>query len=344
MYYSSTSSSTVTGGSWQTLAPAWQKDKYIWTKTVTTYMNNTSSETTPVCISGVNGQNGTNGTNGYNGKDGKGIKSIVEQYYLSTSNSSQAGGSWVTTPPAWANGKYMWTRSVVTYTDNSTTTTNPVCVSGSKGDTGATGAKGDKGATGATGVGISSIVEYYLVSNSSSGVTSSTSGWSTSIPTMTTTNKYLWNYEVVNYTNGTNTPTAPKIIGVYGEKGQTGATGATGAAGNGISTIVNYYLASASASGVTASTSGWTTTVQAVSSSNKYLWNYEKITYTNGSSTSTTPCIIGTYGDKGDKGDKGATGATGAAGVGIKSVDVEYYLSTSSTSLSGGSWSTTAPA
>lgn len=106
MYYSSTSSSTVTGGSWQTLAPAWQKDRYIWTKTVTTYMNNTSSETTPVCISGINGQdgtngiNGTNGTNGTNGKDGKGIKSIVEQYYLSTSNSSQTDGSWVTTPPA----------------------------------------------------------------------------------------------------------------------------------------------------------------------------------------------------------------------------------------------------
>lgn len=91
------------------------------------------------------------------------------------------------------------------------------------------------------------------MSTSSSGVTSSTSGWSTSIPTMTATNKYLWNYEVVHYTNNTSTQTTPKIIGVYGEKGQTGATGATG---NGISTIVNYYLASASSSGVTTSTSG----------------------------------------------------------------------------------------
>ena len=79
-----------------------------------------------------------------------------------------------------------------------------------------------------------------------------------------------------------------------------GATGATGATGNGISNITNYYLASPNSSGITTSTSGWTTSVQSVSSSKKYLWNYEAIAYTNGSSVTTTPCIIGTYGDKGD--------------------------------------------
>ena len=76
--------------------------------------------------------------------------------------------------------------------------------------------------------------------------------------------------------------------------------GATGATGNGISNITNYYLASPNSSGITTSTSGWTTSVQSVSSSKKYLWNYEAIAYTNGSSVTTTPCIIGTYGDKGD--------------------------------------------
>ena len=73
--------------------------------------------------------------------------------------------------------------------------------------------------------------------------------------------------------------------------------------GIGISSITEYYLATASSSGVTTSTSGWTTTVQTVTATKKYLWNYEVVTYTDGSTTTTTPVIIGTYGDKGDTGD-----------------------------------------
>lgn len=79
--------------------------------------------------------------------------------------------------------------------------------------------------------------------------------------------------------------------------------------------MANYYLATNASSNVTASTSGWTTTVQSVSSSKKYLWNYEVVKYTDGAIASTTaPCIIGSYGDTGAKGDKGAKGDTGAAG------------------------------
>ena len=156
---------------------------------------------------------------------------------------------------------------------------------------------------GTSGVGIKSVAEHYAISSSNTTVPTS---WSDSVPTMTTTNKYLWNYETITYTNNTTKDTEKRVIGAYGDKGATGNTGATG---NGISKITNYYLASSSSSGVTTSTSGWTTDVQSVSSSKKYLWNYEVVTYTNGSTSTTTPCIIGTYGDKGDKGDTGATGA-----------------------------------
>ena len=159
------------------------------------------------------------------------------------------------------------------------------------------GAKGDTGATGSSGIGISNITEYYAVSSSN---TTAPTSWSTTVPTMTATNKYLWNYETITYSNNTTTNTSKRVIGVYGDKGNTGSTGATGATGNGISKITNYYLASSSSSGVTTSTSGWTTSVQSVSNSKKYLWNYEVITYTNGSTTTTTPCIIGAYGDTGD--------------------------------------------
>ena len=78
----------------------------------------------------------------------------------------------------------------------------------------------------------------------------------------------------------------------------------------------SYYLATASGSDVSASTAGWTTTVQAITASKKYLWNYEVVTYTNGSTYRSAPCIIGVYGDKGAT---GATGATGPSGIIVSS-------------------------
>lgn len=144
MYYLSTSQTSLTGGSWQTTAPTWVNGKYMWSKTVTTLANGTTKESSPTCIAGAKGDTGS---------AGKGVKSIVEQYYLSTSQTSLVGGSWSTNVPTWTQGKYIWTRSVITYTDNTTTTTNGVCVSGSKGD------KGDAGTNGTNGVnGISPVL------------------------------------------------------------------------------------------------------------------------------------------------------------------------------------------
>lgn len=76
--------------------------------------------------------------------------------------------------------------------------------------------------------------------------------------------------------------------------------GPNGATGKGITNITNYYLATDKDSGITTETSGWTVEVQKITSTNKYLWNYEKIEYTEGDPTITTPIITGTYGDKGE--------------------------------------------
>lgn len=306
-YYLSTSATTLSGGSWLTTAPAWIDGKYIWTKTVTALSDGVIKESDPVCITGGKGASGSTG---------KGVKSIVEQYYKSTSNTTQTGGSWTTTYPGWANGYYIWTKSVITYTDNTTTTTTPICVTGSQGN------------DGATGVGIKNIAEHYAVSTSN---TTAPTAWQDNPPTMTATNKYLWNYETITYTNNATSNSAKRVIGVYGDKGQTGGTGATG---NGIKSITNYYLATASATGVTTSTSGWTTAVQSVTADKKYLWNYEVVTYTNGSTSTTTPCVIGVYGDKGQ---------AGADGNGIKSTAITYQASTSGTTIPTGTWITTIP-
>ena len=133
MYYKSTSATSLSGGSWVTNDPGWENGKYIWSKTVITYTDKTTDESTPVCITGAKGSTGGTGAKGETGATGKGVSSIVEQYYKSTSATALSGGSWGTTYPGWESGKYIWTRSVITYTDKTTTTTTAVCVTGTKG-------------------------------------------------------------------------------------------------------------------------------------------------------------------------------------------------------------------
>ena len=89
-------------------------------------------------------------------------------------------------------------------------------------------------------------------------------------------------------------------------KGADGTNGNDGSDGVGIASQVEKYLATSASSGVTKNTSGWTTTVQTVTETNKYLWNYTITTYTDNTVVETTPCIIGAYGDKGDDGEDAA--------------------------------------
>ena len=118
-YYLSTSNTSQSGGSWSTTVPTWEDGKYIWSRQKTTLSNNTTKTTDPVCITGGKGSTGATGT---------GITSITTEYYLSTSKTSQSGGSWTTTQPTWTTGKYLWTRSKIVYKNpTSTAYTTPVC-------------------------------------------------------------------------------------------------------------------------------------------------------------------------------------------------------------------------
>ena len=224
-YLATTSSSGVTAATsgWTTAVQSVSAaKKYLWNYEVVKYTDGTVASTTAPCIIGSYGDRGSKGDKGDTGgtgATGKGVKSIVEQYYKSTSATAMSGGSWSTTYPGWENSKYIWTRSVITYTDNTTSTTTAVCVTGARGDKGATGG------TGPTGNGIKSITEHYAVSTSNS---SAPTTWSTTVPTMTETNKYLWNYETITYTNNTTNDTAKRVIGAYGNKGATGEDGKNG--------------------------------------------------------------------------------------------------------------------
>ena len=239
-YYISTSPTQLIGGNWQTNAPKWSNNTYVWSRTKTLNENNQISYSNPACISGytpqknvdyfdgstsylwirysnsADGSNmtdtptsstiyigtattinnnsapslpseykwvkyvGNDGVPGVAGKDGKtayihiaysdssdgktgfdtvngtnkkfigqytdyikedstdpssytwslikgkSIKSLIEQYYLSTSSVSQVNGSWSTNSPTWKEGYYIWTKSHIIWEDNTTTDTTPV--------------------------------------------------------------------------------------------------------------------------------------------------------------------------------------------------------------------------
>lgn len=122
------------------------------------------------------------------------------------------------------------------------------------------------------------------ISGSASGATYTVSGLSVDSGTITATATY-------------NGMTAKKEFVVVKQK--------QGDTGNGISKIVQHYLATSSSSGVSTSSSGWTETVQIPTQDNRYLWNYEETFFTNGAKTTTLPHVIGVYGEKGKDGQDG---------------------------------------
>lgn len=265
LYYLSTSSSTLTGGSWSTTAPAWVNGKYMWSKTRVIYTDGSTTETDPACITGSKGANGTNGSNG---EDGRGVTSIVEQYYLSTSSSSLVGGSWSTTAPAWVNGKYIWTRSVITYTDSSSTTTDAICVTGAKGE---------------TGIGVKSYREQYYLSTSYS--TPAGGSWSYNVPSWTD-GKFMWTRTVVTYTDNTTWTSDPVCV-----------TGSAGPSGKGVKSFeVLYYLSTSSS---TLTGGSWSTTAPKWEDG-KYIWTKTKVTYTDNTTYESSPaCLTGGQGKTG---------------------------------------------
>lgn len=247
---------------------------------------------------------------------GSSMKKTVDEFYQSNSPTSLVGGFWKKERPVWVEGKYLWRRTLVTYGNDKQEyipSEDGVCISG------------NTGAAGQSGIGIEGSEDFYLAYNSDTGVTTKTPGWTPTPQQMSEDKKYLWHYETITYTNKKTESTDPHVIGVYGTMGKDG---------NGIKDTVDYYQVSQSN---TVEPSSWSTTPPLLTSENKYLWNYEVITYTNGQTHETAKRVIGVYGDKGQ------TGANGKDGKGISSTKIEYQAGTSGTTAPTGTWSTTIP-
>lgn len=128
-FYQSDSATELVGGEWTTNSVTWISGKYVWQKVITYYKDRTDNSQTAkaICISGANGQDGKPGENGVKGK---GVKSITPQYAISDSNVLQPNEGWLDKEPEWSEGKYIWTRTLVIYDDNTQETTTPIVSNG----------------------------------------------------------------------------------------------------------------------------------------------------------------------------------------------------------------------
>lgn len=148
---------------------------------------------------------------GKDGKDGIGIQSSIVTYQAGSSGVSAPTGTWSDAVPNVAANQYLWSRTIITMTDGSTSTTYSV---------------GKMGANGADGIGLkSSAVTYQIGTN---GTTAPSGTWSSTIPPASQ-GTYLWSRTVTLYTDGTqNTSYSVAYQGTNGAKGDTGPQGPPG--------------------------------------------------------------------------------------------------------------------
>lgn len=137
-YQVGTSGTTAPTGTWSDSPVATTaQGQYLWTRTITTYTDNTTSTAYSVAA------HGTTGAKGATGATGNGVKSTAVTYQVGTSATSAPTGTWSSTPVATtAQGQYLWTRTVTTYTNGTSSTAYSVAAHGATGQRGATGAAG----------------------------------------------------------------------------------------------------------------------------------------------------------------------------------------------------------
>jgi hypothetical protein len=302
---------------WSTTAPVWQAGKYMWQRITITKGDGTTAASTQTCIQGAKGEDGTGVT----------IKGVA--YVKTTVNDSSIGSEYA------LYSDESCTNQITSVEDGDSYLVSGYLFvySGNGSDFTCAGKiQGPQGEQGVAGVGVSNVINYYMASSRSSGVVAGDNGetadeqWTTDVQIVSEDKPYLWNYETMYYTDTNSKSTDPVIMGMYGAEGK------------GISAIEEFYcvtsesscskptndtLAAASAFTGTAVEEKWYTTSPYTTQTLKYLWNCEKVTYTDGDYQIFDPANIGTHGD---------TGAT------IKSEKTQFYISSSNDTCVGGSW------
>lgn len=187
-YQVSTSGTTPPTGTWNSSIPSVDANQYLWTRTVITYTDNTTSTSYSVGKMGANGAKGDKGDTGPAGVDGDGIVSVSNTYQIGSSGTTAPTGSWSSTVPSPQKGKYLWTKTVTTYKKSDPTTVYSVSYYGTDG-------------TAAKYVRVAGD-QVFIYANNFSGNPTPTS--ITLTATLTGTSGYQWSYKQAGQTSFTN--------------------------------------------------------------------------------------------------------------------------------------------
>lgn len=209
-------------GTWSPDIPTVNPGEYLWTRTTWFYSDGTSEQGFSVAKMGEQGPKGDRGNDGLPGKNGIGIRNTSVLYGLSMAETVPPT-AWYQNPPSLVKGQWFWTKTVWTYTDNTTETGYQKTYVARDGN------DGNNGIAGKDGVGIRSTTITYA--QGTSGTVAPTSGWNSQVPNVPA-GQFLWTKTVWTYTDNTNeTGYSVSKIGEQGPKGDTGARGEQGPRG-----------------------------------------------------------------------------------------------------------------
>ena len=344
---------------WYSQVPTLTKGDYLWTKTVWTYTDNTSEtgyQKTYIA------RDGNNGHDGIPGKDGVGIKSTTITYASSTSGTTRPTSGWSSTIPNVPHGQYLWTKTVWTYTDDSSETGYSVAKMGENGQDGQDGKNsyihtayanitkmcnenasftlttetimrfgyGDKWVYKTFGPGTYTANNTTFGRDPYSGKTKQCDAITDFSISDSTGRSWLGTYS----DNNVNAVSNPSYYTWQLTKGDRGEDGIAGKDGVGLkSTLVTYGLSRSE----TDKPITWYSQVPTLTKGD-YLWTKTVWTYTdNTSETGYQKTYIAR------DGNNGHDGIPGKDGVGIKSTTITYASSTSGTTRPTSGWSSTIP-
>lgn len=228
-YQLSTSGTTIPTGTWQTSPQTIPEGRYQWTKTSVTYSDGNKTESYSISYHGKNGSNGTS------------VKttSTSVKYQVGDSGTTKPTGTWQANVPTVVQGKYLWTQTIVNYSDGNSTESYSVAYRGIDGNNGVNGMNAAtiylyQRAT-STPNKPSNTLTYTFSTTKITGTLNN--GWSTAIPTGTDA-VYVTVASVSSKndtaTIATSAWSAPVVLA------QNGKTGSDGKAGLNVATIYLY--------------------------------------------------------------------------------------------------------
>ena len=228
-YQLSTSGTVIPKGTWQTSPQTIPEGQYQWTKTSVTYSDGNKTESYSISYHGKNGNDGTSVKT-----TGTSVK-----YQVGDSGTTKPTGTWQSNVPTVAQGKYLWTQTIVNYSDGNSTESYSVSY------------RGIDGSNGVNGMNTATIYLYQRATSTPSKPSNTltytfsttkitgtlNNGWSTTIPTGTDA-VYVTVASVSSKndtaTIATSVWSAPVVLA------QNGKTGSDGKAGLNVATIYLY--------------------------------------------------------------------------------------------------------